>query len=58
MGLRDKARGMARRRLMKVRSRIDRRIDRLDQKRARLDAKIEKRAPVAGESPVEEPKTE
>ncbi len=44
---------------MRVRSRIDRRIDHLEQKRQRLDARIEKHTPPAAEeTPPEEPKQE
>lgn len=50
MGFRDRLRGIARRRLMVVRGRIDRRIERLDEKRQRLDARIAKR----GEEPATE----
>jgi hypothetical protein len=42
---------------MRIRGRIDRRIDHLEQKRQRLDARIEKRTPhAAEETPPEEPK--
>ena len=41
-GLRKRWRGMLRRRLMGLRGRIDRRIERLDEKRQRLDVKVAK----------------
>jgi len=42
LGLRKRWRGMMRRRLMGLRGRIDRRIERLDEKRQRLDVKVAK----------------
>ncbi|MGD0115092.1 MAG: hypothetical protein ABSC13_03700 [Dehalococcoidia bacterium] len=57
MAMGDRLRGLARQRLMRIRGRIDRRIDHLEQKRQRLDARIEKRTPhAAEETPPEEPK--
>ncbi|HUS82674.1 MAG TPA: hypothetical protein VM013_05380 [Dehalococcoidia bacterium] len=53
MGLRQRWRGMMRRRLMALRGRIDRRIERLDEKRQRLATKVTKRgAKPAVEEPV------
>jgi hypothetical protein len=56
MGLRERLRGITRRRLMRLRGRVDKRIDRLEQKRQRLDARLEKRAlEPKEEGPAEEP---
>ena len=53
LGLRQRWRGIVRRRLMGLRGRIDRRIDRLEEKRHRLDVKVAKTgAKPATEEPV------